>query len=211
MAEDLKIIGEVINTDDVFIAEVEDSSDAFTPGAMKRLAPTASIARDTTTNTKSRYYSGKAYFTDSAEGETKVTLVIPGLSVKTRAYILGKIYDTTSGKVFDAGEAEAPYLALSYKLHRPDGIVECACYPKGKFSIPKQEGATKTDSVDEKNLTLEYTAVSTQHLFQLAPDVQKGVKIVEADTSEAAFTKAMADAWNNTVQLPPEIASGGGE
>ncbi|MCL2695441.1 MAG: hypothetical protein FWE69_03840 [Clostridiales bacterium] len=197
-----KIVGEVINVGDIYIAKVEDKPTEYKPGTPRRLAPTASIARDTTVNTKPRYYSGKAYFVDTAEGETKLTVVIPGLSVKDRAELLGKPYDPAKGLLYDDGNAAAPYYAMGYKLERPDDEVEYAWFLKGKFSLPKQEGETKTENLNEKPLTMEYGAVVTMCEFDLPNDKKSGVKCVEADTSDDKFTADMAKAWFNAVQMP---------
>lgn len=205
------VVGEAIGVSDLYVAKITADTDAaFTPGTPEALAPTATIARETTVNTKTRYYSNKAMYADSSEGETKVTAAIPGLTVEGRANLLGKVYNETDGIMYDNGEADAPYFAIGYAIDRPDGIKEFYWFLKGKFSIPKDEGETKTDNVNEKTLTLEFTAVTTTHKFQLVPTAtnggkQGGCKLVSADTSDSAFTGAAT--WFNAVKTPPAIAA----
>ncbi len=199
------IVGEAIDVSDLYIAAITaDTEAAFTPGAPEVLAPVATIARETTVNSKTRYYSGKAMWTDTSEGETKLTIAIPGLTVKGRAGLTGKPYDAASGKMYDDGAANAPYYAIGYRVSRPDGVSEFAWLAKGKFAIPKDEAETKTDTINEKTLSIEYTALVTKHPFQLTAEKKGGVKAVYADTSDAAFTGAAT--WFDAVQTPPEIA-----
>lgn len=199
-------VGEAIDVSELYIAKVTADTDAaYTAGTPEILAPMATIGRETAVNTKTRYYSGKAMFTDTSEGETKMTIAVPGLTVKGRSNLLGKPYDTTKGMLYDHGEANAPYYAIGYRVTRPNNVEEFVWLLKGKFSIPKAEAETKTDSINEKTLSVEYTAVSTIHPFQLAADKKSGVKAVEADTTDTAFT-TKAD-WFSAVQKPPEIAA----
>lgn len=198
------IVGEAIGVSDLYVAEVTADSDAaYTAGTPESLAPVATIARETAVSTKTRYYSDAALFTDTSEGETKITIVIPGLTVEGRAKLLGKVYDTTNGIMYDSGVANPPYFAVGYCVNRPDGVKEYAWLNKGKFAIPKDEAETKTDAINEKTLSLEYTAVRTVKQFQLDTNTKGGAKACYADTSDSAF---MGDAtWFNAVKTPPAI------
>ena len=201
------VVGEAIDVSDLYIAAITaDTDTAYTAGTPESLAPVATIARETAMNTKTRYYSGAALFTDTSEGETKLTIAIPGLTVKGRATLLGKTYDADAGKMYDDGVANPPYFAIGYRVSRPNDIAEYAWLLKGKFSIPKDEVETKTDSINEKTLTVEFTAVRTNHLYQLSAAKKGGAKAVYADNADAAFTGAAT--WFEAVQQPPAITAG---
>lgn len=202
------VVGEAIGTEELYVAEVTDSDSAYTTTTPESVAPMATVARETTVNTKTRYYGNAALFTDSAEGETKLTIVIPGLTVQGRAKLVGKTFDATTGKMYDNGAVNPKYYALGYAVNRPNGIKECTWFNKGKFTIPKDEAETKSDSINEKALTLEFVAVKTQKKFQFDTNTQDGVKCVSADTSNTAFTAALAAAFFNSVQTPPAIVAG---
>lgn len=195
-----KFAGEAIGISDIYIAPItKDDATGYTAGTPVVLAPTATLARDTTTSTKARYYSNKPLYVDTAEGETKLTLVVPGLTVKTRAELLGKAYDAQKGIMLDSGEAAAPYFALGYKTTRPDGVEEFAWFAKGRFNIPKLESQTKTDAINEKTLSVEYTAITTIHAFTVNGGT-KGIKVIEGDTTDTKFT--LKDTWFARVQVP---------
>ena len=200
------VVGEAIDVSDLFIAKVEaDTEAAYTAGTPESLAPVATIGRETAVNTKTRYYSGAPMFTDTSEGETKMTIAVPGLTVHARANLLGKPYDADKGKMYDSGVADPPYYAIGYRVTRPNGVEEYVWLLKGKFAIPKNEVETKTDSINEKTLSVEFTAVRTLHKFQLSADKQGGAKGVEADTTDAKFVDKAT--WFTSVQKPPEIAA----
>lgn len=210
MAGTTMYCGEAVNVSRLFIAEVTgDDNGAYSAGTPKLLAPMSTIAKETTTNTKTRYYSGAPLYVDTSEGETKITVVVPGLTVKARAELLDKTYDSTSGLMYDSGKPGNKYYALGYMIEHAGGVNEYAWLAKGKFAIPKEEGETKTDSVNEKTLTVEYTAITTNTQFQLAPNVKNGVKAVYGDTFDAAFTAKYAndDAWFAAVVLPPAVTA----
>lgn len=202
------VVGEAIGTEELFVAEVtKDDDTAYTTATPESVAPMATVARETTTNTKTRYYGNAALFTDTAEGETKLTVVIPGLTVQGRAKLIGKAFDPATGKMYDNGAVNAKYYAMGYVVNRPDGIKEFTWLNKGKFSISKEEAETTNGGgVNEKPLTMEYVAVKTQKKFQIDANKQDGVKAVSADTSNTAFTGAAT--WFNTVQTPPAITAG---
>jgi phi13 family phage major tail protein len=111
--------------------------------------------------------------------------------------------------MYDSGEADPPYFALGYRLDRPNDVSEYAWLLKGKFAIPKEDAETKAGEINEKTLSVEYTAVTTIHKFQLTPinesDLGKrsGAKAVYADTSDASFIGK--DTWFTAVVKPPEI------
>lgn len=202
---ELMIVGEAVGVSELYIAKItKDKNEAagYTTATPELLAPMATIGRETTVNTKTRYYSNKALFVDSSEGETKISPVVPGLTVKKRNELLGKDYDATSGLGFDDGQAKAPYYALGYAIDRPDNVKEFHWFLKGKFSIPKDEGETKTDNVNEKTLGLEFVAVTTQHKFKFPTGEDRGCKAVSADTTDSNF--AGAATWFASVQKPPE-------
>ena len=210
MPDPAKYYGEAVNVSQLFIAEVTgDENGAYQAATPYLLAPMSTIAKETTTNTKTRYYSGVPLYVDKSEGETKVTLVIPGLTVKTRAELLGKTYDTTSGLMYDSGKPGEKYFALGYMIEHAGGVNEYAWLLKGKFGIPKEEGETKTDNVNEKTLTVEYTAIATTTQFQLDTNTKSGTKGVYGDQSDTAFKSKYAndEAWFKAVVTPPSVSA----
>lgn len=206
MPETNMYYGEAVDVSELYIAEVTgDDTGAYAAGTPKLLAPFSTIAKETSSNTKTRYYSGKPLFVDTTEGETKLTVVVPGLTVKARAELCGKTYDTTKGMMYDDGNTGEKYFAVGYCVHHAGGVDEYAWLLKGKFSIPKDEAETKTTDINEKTLSVEYTAITTTTKYQLATGKKGGCKAVYADTADSNFKGA--DTWFNAVQKPPAVSA----
>lgn len=194
--------GEFINIDNLHYATVVDTKEAYTPGTNKYLAPAGEISHEPSVNMKTRYYDGVAMFTTNTEGETKVAITVSGVPTKLAAELTGKYYDTTKGILIDTGEAgNAPWCTLSGRMELGDGGYKYFQYLKGKFAVGKTSAKSKTDDVDAQTTELTYTAVTTVHQF-LVNGEKKGVKGLQADTTDSTFTGAAT--WFDAVQKPGE-------
>lgn len=171
--------GEFIGVSDVYTADVTDSVSAYTPGTPAMLAPTASFAIEPAIATNPRYYSNKAYYITHTEGETKITVVIPGIDMATAAGLLGKYYNTSTKRLVDTGEANAPWKALGFAAD-VEGGKKYYWFLKGKFAPFKEEAESKNTDIAPKTTTLEFTAVTTEYLFTVNAE-SKGVKLMSAD------------------------------
>lgn len=198
--------GEFIGVSNVHIAAVTaDTASAYTAGTPKYLAPAASVAQEPNVATKARYYDNKAYFTTTTEGETKVTVVLSGLDIKEKAELLGKHYDSTAKRLYDTGSMkEAPWLALGFETQVEGGTVYY-WFTKGKFAAPKEEAETMTNDITEKTLTLEYTAVVTEHKFTVGSNTV-GLKRIAADSR--LDTTVTSTGWFTSVPVPTGTSGG---
>lgn len=206
MSEVPTYYGEAINVSRVFIAPVEsDAGNTYKVGTPYMLAPVATLAKETSTSTKTRYYSGEPLYVDTSEGDTTVTAVVPGMTVKTRAELLGKSYDTEKGMMYDAGSPGEKYYALGYMVEHAGGFEEYVWLLKGKFSVPREETETKTENINEKTLSVTFTAIVTETQFQLENGKKGGCKAVYADTADEKFTTK--ESWFDAVVTPPPVAA----
>lgn len=171
----------------------------FVVGSPVYLAPLASIAQEPSNSTKTRYYDNIAYYVDTTEAETKVTVVVSGLDVQQQAKLLGKHYNAVAKRLYDSGQPNSPYLALGFRTQVAGGY-RYFWYAKGKFAPFKEEAATKTADTEEKPLSLEYTAaVTTFAGFDVdgAPSAIK--RVVADDQYDPTITTAN---WFDAVELP---------
>jgi len=171
--------GEFVGVSDVYYATLTDSASAYTPGTPVLLAPTASFAIEPAVATNTRYYSNKPYYITNTEGETKITVVIPGLDMSVAATLLGKYYNSSTKRLIDTGEANAPWLALGFAAN-VEGGKKYYWFLKGKFSPFKEEAETKGTDIAPKTTSLEFMAVATEYLFTVNAE-SKGVKLMSAD------------------------------
>lgn len=171
----------------------------YIAGTPVALAPIASIAAETENATKTRYYNNVPYYVDTSEGETKVTAVISGIDITQQAILLGKHYDSSAKRFYDAGQPNAPWVALGFRAETADGY-RYFWYNKGKFAPWKEEASTKTTDIEEKTTTLEFSAVVTAYSNFAVNGAPSAIKRVIAEYP--IDTTVNVANWFNTVKVP---------
>jgi phi13 family phage major tail protein len=187
-----------VGLDRLYIAEVTaDSSSAYTAGTPEYLAPAAEASLEPSTSFDTQYADDQAYDVSSSEGETKISLTVTGIPLETLAKITGRVFDETTGRMYDNGGV-APYFALSFRSLKSNGKYIYYQFLKGKFDMPKEETATKAEKAEPKTLQLTYTAIRTTYQFDLG-DINDSVKRVVGDEDTTNFS---GTSWFTTVQVP---------
>jgi phi13 family phage major tail protein len=187
-----------IGLDSLYIAGVtEDSASAYTPGTPAWLAPAAEASLEPATSFQIQYADDQPYDVATSEGETKIALKVTGLPLITLADITGKVFDATTGRMYDNGGI-APWKALGFRSKKSNGSYRYFWFLKGKFDMPKESVATLADKPDPKVMDLTFTAIRTVHVFDLG-DINDTVKRVVGDTDTEAF---VATGWFTQVQVP---------
>lgn len=177
-------VDEFRGTDNLVYAEVltdnNETSEGYTTGAVKILAPVAEISKTVETASDTKYYDNKAVLTINAEGADTITLTVPALDLPTLAEITGKTYDATLGAFMD-GEAIPKYFALGYRLKLTDGTYRYVWRYKGRFAIPDETSQTENASTDTNNQQLTYTGIQTMHNFTKTGKSGKALVVDERD------------------------------
>jgi phi13 family phage major tail protein len=187
-----------IGLDNLYVAEVlADSAAAYTPDTPQWLAPAAEASQEPSTSFAIQYADDQPYDVATAEGETKISLKITGLDLETLALITGKVFDDTTGRMYDNGGV-APFMALGFRSKKSNGSYRYYWFLKGKFDMPKEAVATLADRPDPKTLDLSFTAIRTIYVFDLG-DINDTVKRVIGDDDTAAFDDT---GWFTQVQEP---------
>lgn len=201
--------GELVNLDNLHYAKVlNDTADSYQTGTNKYLAPAAEMKKEAKVDTTPRYYDGKAMFSSSSEAFTNITLTVSGVPSRLAAELTGKPYDAARGIMIDTGNmSNAPYCALSARAELGDSGYRYYQFLKGKFSLGAETAKTKQDKVTASTVELTYTGLVTIHEFTMPDNTKKGIKGVQADTTDAAF--AGADAWFSQVQTPETLGKPG--
>lgn len=197
--------GELINLDNLHFTQVlADTVKVYQTGPNKYLAPAAEMKKEAKVDTTPRYYDGKAMFSSSSEASTEITLTVSGVPSRLAAELTGKPYDTTRGIMIDTGDvSNAPDYALSARAELGDGGHRFYQFLKGKFSLGAETAKTKEDKITASTVELTYTGVVTIHEFTMPDGTKKGIKGIQADTTDPAF--AGADAWFSQVQTPETL------
>lgn len=188
----------VIGLRDLYIAPVtQDDADAYAAGVPQAFAPAVTASHKPASNTKTQYADDRVFEVMTAEGETKIDLEVTAIPLSMRAQVLGKEFDAATGRMFD-NAGTPPDMALSFRSIKSNGSYKYFQYLKGKFSVPEEEQATKTDSPEPKTIKISYTAIKTTYEFAL-DGVTEGVKSVVGDEDAADFDGAT---WFDAVQVP---------
>lgn len=191
--------GEFVGVDNLHIAKVlNDNTDVYSAEAPRFLAPAADVAGEPEVNKKTTYYDNVAANVYTTEGNTIIKTTVSGIPAKLAAELTGKSFDATSGRVYDSGQANPPYYALGFRYKLGSNDYRYYWYLKGTFSLGAEEAASKSDDVDVKTYSLEYTAVVTSKKWTVDGKLQP-LKRVVADTTEDAFDP---DGWFDAVQTP---------
>lgn len=188
-----------VGIDSVYVATVTaDSSSAYTTGTPQALAPVASASLEPSSSLETLYFDDQPADVLAAEGDTKISLELSGVDPATLALILGKVFDSTTGRLYDNG-GTPPDCALGFRSLKSNGSYKYYWFLKGKFSPPKEEFSTKGEKAEAKTTTLEFTAVRTTKTFVLSGSVTDSVKRVVGDTDTTNFS---ATGWFGQVQYP---------
>ncbi len=184
---------------DVYYALVtQDDADAYAAATPAVLAPVMAASVAPASNSKTQYANDQAFDTMSSEGETKIDFELTQIPLEIRAILLGKVYDSATGRLFDNG-GTPPDVAISFRSLKSNGSYHYLQYLKGKFQPPSKELATKTDTPDPKGTKITFTAVKTVYQFVQSGSVTDGSKGVEGDEDISNFSGAT---WFDAVQVP---------
>jgi phi13 family phage major tail protein len=202
--------GELVGLDSLHYAQVlNDSEDNYQTGANKYLAPSAEMKKEAKVDATPRYYDNKAMFVDPTEASTDITLTVSGVPSRLAAELTGKPYDAARGIMIDTGDvSSAPYYAMSARAELGGGGHRYYQFLKGRFSLGAETAKTKEEKITASTVELTYTGLVTIYEFTM-PDgsSKRGIKGVQADTTDAAFTGD--GAWFSQVQTPETLGKPG--
>jgi phi13 family phage major tail protein len=188
---------------DLYIAAVTvDSAAAYTAGTPEILAPAASANAAPNQSFEVQYADDGPFDVFASEGETVIDLEVTAIPLVTLAAISGKIWDATTGRMYDHGGA-AGYYALGFRSLKSNGSYRYFWYLKGRFDTPSEEMATKGETAEPKLQKLKFTAIKTTHPFTLSGSVTDGAKRVVGDEDATNFD---GTTWFSQVQVPGAVA-----
>lgn len=164
---------------DVVVAKLlTDDSESLTFDTPRPLFGAATLSKQTTVNSATKYYDNIAAIVISSEGADDFTLNGSRISDETLAYILGKNYHEDLGAYSDS-EGIAPYCAIGYKSMDTLGREYYTWRYKGRFSVPNEDERTLDDGTDSNGTELKYTGINPVHKFTKDGDKHsKGIRVL---------------------------------
>lgn len=189
----------------VFAAEViTDTREKFETGTPFHLIPAGEMSRTVENEKTNVYFDNVVFYASGMEGATEVTVNGAALRPADVAKLTGKFVDPTTGAVLDTGEYTEKYFAVGGETENSDGTKEYFWFLKGTFATPEQNDKTKDDTTDTNGMELIFSAIQTQHLFDVDGE-KKPMKRVVIDTETSEL---MADAdWTAQVVTPDNLAT----
>lgn len=178
-------------------AIIKDALDGYTADTPEYLAPVAEIGAAPAVNQETQYADDAPYDVFVNEGETELTLTVTGIPPEMLAKILGKVFDATTGRLYDVGSTPPEY-ALGFKSQKSNGKYRYYWYMKGRFSAPEESFETKSDSPSPQTIQVTFTAVRSSYAFDVGAE-NATVKRVWGDEDTENFS---GTTWFTQVQTP---------
>lgn len=189
----------------VFAARVTaDTVEKYESDTPFHLIPAGEMTRTVESESTPVYFDNVVFYQSGAEGPTEIGLTGAALRPVDVAKLTGKYVDPVTGAVLDTGEYTEEYWAVGGETDNTDGTKEYFWFLKGTFAIPEQTDKTQDNTTDTNGMTLTYSAVQTQHLFEVGGK-QKPMKRVVIDTETTELVEG-AD-WVEQVVTPENLAT----
>lgn len=186
---------------DIFICEIEDTEEAYTPkGTPEKLIPAGEMTVSKSVDKAQTYFDNNLYEEVGKENPSELSLVGAAVRAAFLAWIEGKTVDSATGAIIDDGDWHRKFYAISGKRDYTDGTSEYFWFNKCSFGGAEETGKTADDTTDSAGMTLPFTAYKTIHKFTNG----KTSKVVKIDT---ATTKLVDKAsWTAQVVTPDNLA-----
>ncbi len=186
---------------EIYICEIEDSAEAYTPkDTPQQLIPAGELKITKSIDKAQTYFDNAMYEEIAKEAPSEMEVIGAAIRPAYLAWLEGKKVDSTTGAVIDDGDAHVKYFAISGKKDYTDGTSEYFWLLKCTYGGAEEASKTIDDSTDASGMTLPFTAYKTLHKFT---STGTGAKVVRIDT---ASTKIVADAsWIEQVVTPDNI------
>ena len=192
----------VVGVDSLYVAKITaDSAAAYTTDTPEYLAPAAELRLEPAVNSETQFADNQPFDTMVAVGETAITAVITNLPPEMYAKLTGQVFDAVSGRVYET-EGSADYYALGFRRLKSNGKYRYYWFLKCKFSVPKEEATTKTDTPDFKTNELSITALKPVYKHDIGA-TNEATKRVWGDEDTTNFS---GTGWFTQVQVPGVVA-----
>ena len=192
----------------VFAAEVTKDDNliegGYVTGAPFHLIPAGTMSRTVSNDKTNVWFDNGVFYQAGMEGATEISIEGAALRPAAVAKLLGKHVDPETGAVLDSGEYTEKYFALGGETENSDGTKEYFWFLKGTFSAPDQNDKTKDETTDTNGMTLVFSAIQTQHTFDVGGE-KKPMKrvVIDTETSKLAADKS----WTEQVVTPENLST----
>lgn len=186
---------------EIYIDEITDSADAYTPaGKPEQLVPAGELKITKSVDKTQVYYDNAMYAEIAKEAPSEMEVIGAAIRAAFISWLEGKQIDSTTGAIIDDGDAHEKYFAISGKKDYTDGTSEYFWFLKCTFGGAEEATKTVDDSTDAAGMTLPFTAYKTQYKFT---NGGTGAKVVRIDTANTKLADGAS--WVEQVVTPDNI------
>lgn len=186
---------------DIYICEIEDSAEAYTPkGTPEQLIPAGELKISKSVDKTQIYYDNAMFAEVAKEAPSEMEIIGAAIRAAYIAWLEGKHVDEATGAIIDDGDVHGKYFAISGKKDYTDGTSEYFWFLKCTYGGSEEATKTEDDSTDAAGMTLPFTAYKTQHKFNA---VNNGVKVVRIDTANTKIKDGAK--WVEQVVTPENV------
>ena len=187
---------------DIFICEITDTEEAYTPvGTPEKLIPAGELTVGKSVDKAQTYFDNNLFAEVGKESPSDLSIVGAAVRSAFLAWIEGKTVDAATGAVLDDGDWHSKYFAISGKKDYTDGTSEYFWFNKCSYNGAEETGKTEDDTTDSAGMTLPFTAYKTKHKFTNG----KGSKVVRIDTATSKLIDKAV--WTAQVVTPDNLSA----
>lgn len=158
----------------VFVAKIiKDDLDNYITGPTFHLMPAGEMTRTVSSDMVLVWLDDTVFEAVGSEGATAIGLTGASLRAPKIAELLGKEVDSVTGAVIDDGEYHETYWAYGGESEGKDGSSEKFWFGKGTFTQPEEDDSTKDDTTNTNQMTLNFNAIPTKHIFNNGKKMKK--------------------------------------
>lgn len=180
----------------VYAKVLTDTFEEMTFGPVKRFAGALDAKINPNASTAIYYRDNGAGGAATAKGAVEIEVGIDAVSKEVRADVLGSEIDA-NGVLLDSPDDVAPYVAFGFTSETDGGGKQYYWFYKGKFEVPSDNFATRTDKVDFQTGSIKGTFVKPN----FHPKDRASVNSKDADLAAGVIEN-----WFNNVYLPAQAA-----
>lgn len=144
---------------------IQDDASGYYTGDVVEIAPIASVAKTTESNSETHYYDNTGMIQIKSVGVDTVTFVVPAMYLAKLAIVTGATIDPVTGAYMSNDDSDDEY-AVGYRLKLTDGTYRYVWRLKGTFSnVPDENSNTESNNIDTQNQTVIFSGTRTVYKF----------------------------------------------
>jgi phi13 family phage major tail protein len=193
----------VVGLDSLYVALVtQDDAAGYATDTPEYLAPAAELSIKPVSSLETQYADNQPYDVSASEAESDMEISITNLPAEMYAKLLGSVFDTVSGRVFD-NAGVPPYFAVGFRAKKMNDKYRYFWFYKVMFSPPEEGAVTQAEKKTPQIAKLNCKAIKPIHKWDLDGSLTDSLKRIWGDEDTSNFSPT---GWFSAVQQPSVAA-----